>query len=177
MRAEPGVLDAIRRRRAVWRYRPGTVDRQQLSLIAEAAAYAPSADDVKGVSIIAIDDPSQLAAVIALSPGILGEPTAALVLCIDWDRRARLPAGARSEDTAWFDVGAAAENALLAAEGLELGATPITSFHQPAVAEILSLPSRWTPLAMIAIGPRRHRLIAPRPEVLEGRLHWQQYRP
>src|SRR5947209_4816331 len=83
------------------------------------------ADPGSGVSIIAIDDPSQLAAVVALTPGILGEPTAALVLCVDWDRRARLPAGARSEVTAWFDVGAAAENALLAAEGLDLGATPV----------------------------------------------------
>src|SRR5207302_5068611 len=82
--ARPAAIEAIRRRRAVWRYRPGSVDRDVLRQIAEAAAYGPSADDARGISFVAIDDQDQLHALTAVSPGILGKPAAAIAFCVDW---------------------------------------------------------------------------------------------
>ena len=109
-----------------------------------------------------VEDPRRLRQVLDVSPGILGEPAALLILCLDWSRAPHLEVDdARSSHSLHVDAGAAMENVLLAAEALGIGACPVTSFHRPAVRGLLGLPDDWTPLIIVILGrperPRRPR--------------------
>jgi nitroreductase len=166
------VLRVIRNRHVVWRYQPGVVEESTLRVLAEAAARAPSADARGAVKVVMVVNLDQVRALSALSPGILGEPAACLVLCVDWHSLGSRASG-HFLKTASFDVGAAAENVLLLAEALELGAVPVMSFHGGGVSTLLDLPPSWTPEAIMTLGHRRTKPFHPREDVLDGRLFRQ----
>lgn len=149
------VEDVIRRRRVTRVFRAGPLDPQQLVRLAEAVYWAPSGGNRKPVRVVIVRGSEQLLQVVAVSPGIIGEPSALLVLCIDWGRSPHLEVDdARDTHSSHVDVGAAMENALLWAEAMDLGACPVMSFHRQSVKTILGLPEDWTPLVIVALGLR-----------------------
>ena len=69
--------------------------------------------------------------------------------------RTRVKYGPRAERYVMIEVGHAAQNLLLQAVAMDLGAVPIGAFHDQQVSEILSLPAGEIPLYLIPVGVAR----------------------
>ncbi len=69
--------------------------------------------------------------------------------------RTRARYGARAERYVYFEAGHAAQNVLLQADALGLGAVPIGAFDDIALARLLALPDGVVPLYVIPVGHRR----------------------
>jgi len=145
------TLEAIQSRRSVRAFSEEPVQEELLRQILEAATSAASGGNVQPWGFILVRDPHRLQALRALAPGIIGQPTALVVICLDIQRAERL-GGALGSKLAWIDIGLATQNLLLAAHDLELGACPVGSFHRQAVALFLDLPSHIQPVLLIALG-------------------------
>jgi nitroreductase len=154
------VLRAIRTRRAVRRMTAEPIGREQLITVLNAARWAPSGGNRRLHRFVAVQRPVTLRLLRMVSPGMLQRPTAAVVICTDWQRDAayRLP----SQNTVVeVDVGTALQTMLLAALAIGLGARPVMSFSKAAVGVILQLPDHLSPEAWSASATRP--LMAPRP--------------
>lgn len=173
------VLEAIRTCRAIRRLRPDDVDEATLGTLLEAAICAPSPGNSQGWDFVVVRSQpvrGQLASI--LSGGVrplLPPPEAApdaprrrllasahhlldhagevpvwILVC----GRAVYPASAPSADWIAAAVYPAAQNLLLAARGLGLGAT-FTTWHMPseaAVRELLAIPEDARIAVTIPVG-------------------------
>ena len=87
------------------------------------------------------------------SPGILGEPTAVLVVYTDL-RVAEQQLGRISNWTTVIHAGAAAENAALASTALGLGSCFTKSYSEAAVKELLGIPEGFRTDVVLTRIPR-----------------------
>lgn len=102
----------------------------------------------------------------AISPGILGEPAAVLVFCIDRSEALRLGGNAGRDLHSVMDIAHAAQNVCLQATELGIGSVCVMSFNHAAAATLLDLPASVTADYVIALGypegsaqPRRKRTV------------------
>jgi nitroreductase len=145
------TLEAIHSRRSVRAFTEEPIPDKLLRQVLQAAATAASGGNVQPWGFVLVRYPHHLQALQALAPGIISQPTALVVICLDVQRAERL-GGALGPRLAWIDIGLATQNLLLAAYDLGLGACPIGSFHGQAVALFLDLPSHVRPVLLIALG-------------------------
>lgn len=147
------VIETIRSRRVTRTFSDAPVSRADLETVVEAARWAPSASNNRLQKFIVIQNPRKIRQIRAISPGMFGYPPALVIICTDW-RKAEslgLPVG---DCGAYIDVGTAAENMLLAAHALGLGAGPVTSFSKAALKVLLDLPDWLSPDMIICLGHR-----------------------
>jgi nitroreductase len=145
------TLEAIHTRHSVRAFTEEPVPEELLHQVLKAAAASASGGNVQPWGFVLVRDSQRLQALQALAPGIIGEPTAVVAICLDMQRAEQL-GGAMGPKLAWMDIGLATQNVLLAAHDLGLGACPIGSFHRQAVALFLDLPSHVRPVLLIALG-------------------------
>ena len=145
------VLEAIHTRRSVRAFTAEPVPDAVLRQVLEAGRASASGGNVQPWGFVLVRAQERLAGLRSLSPGIIGRPTAVVAICLDAERAGRL-GGPEAERSAWLDIGVAAENLLLAAHGLGLGACPIGSFHRGGVARFLGLPQGVEPILLVALG-------------------------
>lgn len=146
------ALDAILGRRSIRRYAGGDVDEAALRRILEAGMAAPSAGNQQPWRFIVVRDKLMKAGVAAQSPHarMLEEAPLAIVVCGDLD--------AEKHSGYWVqDCAAAAQNMLLAAHALGLGAVWLGYYPREerwrGAQRVLGIPERVVPLAVLAIGP------------------------
>jgi nitroreductase len=156
------LLTLARRRRVTRAFAPGALRREEIEALLEAAWWSPSGSGRRPVKYVVVEEPRRLRQLLCVSPGILGEPAACLILCLDWAKAPHLEVeDPRTTHSLHVDAGAAMENVLLAAEGMGIGACPVMSFHRSSVRSLLGLPEDWTPLIIVVLGrpatPRRAR--------------------
>jgi nitroreductase len=145
------TLEAIRTRRSIRAFTQEAVAEADLQTLLQAATASASGGNVQPWAFLVIREPRRLAALCALAPGLIGQPTAVVAICLDTERARRL-GGPLGEKLAWMDIGLATQNLLLAAHDQGLGACPIGSFHQGAVALFLGLPPEVQPVLLVALG-------------------------
>jgi SagB-type dehydrogenase family enzyme len=100
---------------------------------------------------IAGDDVREPVAVAGLAQGALFEAAAVVVITAVFERTAR-KYGERAERYVLLEVGHCAQNVLLQAVALGLGAVPIGAFDDAEVASVLGLRADHEPLYLIPIG-------------------------
>ena len=83
----------------------------------------------------------------------LGKAPAIIVFCADY-KRTSIKYGKRSKRYVHMEVGHAAQNLFLQAEDLGLGTVVVGAFYDDEVAELLQLPSKFTPLALMPVGKK-----------------------
>ena len=88
----------------------------------------------------------------ALEQESLRQAAAVIVFAAVTERTARKYGPARAPRYVYFEIGHAAQNVLLEATALELGAVPIGAFHDAEVQRVLSLPSDEAPLYLVPVG-------------------------
>jgi len=80
------TLQAIFSRRSIRSFGTEPLPKDVLRTIVEAAAAAPSAGNNQNRFFIVIQDHNHIRSMRALSPGIIGNPTAIIVMCTDKNR-------------------------------------------------------------------------------------------
>ncbi len=145
------TLDAILTRRSVRAFTTKPVPDELLHQVLQAGAASASGGNVQPWGFVLVRSAERLAGLRSLAPGIIGQPTAVVAICLDVERATRV-GGAGGERMAWLDIGLATQNLLLAAHSLGLGACPIGSFHREGVATFLDLPAGVQPVLLMALG-------------------------
>jgi SagB-type dehydrogenase family enzyme len=85
---------------------------------------------------------------------ILGAPAVFLITAV-YERTAQKYGEARSSRYVHLEAGHAAQNLLLQAVALDLGAVPIGAFQDSQLQEVLALPAEHQPLYLIPVGHPR----------------------
>lgn len=150
--AARALLDRMRRRRVTRVFGEAPVAAEQLHMVLEAGRWASSASNSHIHAFVAVTDRRLVDMVRQVSPGILGNPAALVVICTDLARCTELGVRVDVDRTRYIDVGTAAMNMLLMAQELGLGACPVTSFSQRALAALLDLPDSLVPELMVLLG-------------------------
>lgn len=170
------TLKTIFSRKSVRSYAEGAVTKEQLEMLVRAGMAAPSAVDQRPWEFVVVTEKAILARLADRLPyaKMAGRAGAAIVVCGDLRRQWGGP-----ESVLWsIDCAAAAQNILLAAESLGLGAVWTAGYPYPdrmgAMREVLGLPDYIQPLALIPVGiPRGGE--KPKEKWNSARLHWNRY--
>lgn len=154
MAHENSTIDTILTRRSIRRYTSEKVSRDQLETLVKAGMAAPTSKDTRHLCFVVIDDPAVAAKVTEGLPYAKMILTArhAIIVCSDLSR-----AYGGEEVPYWIqDSSAAAQNILLAAHGLGLGACWTGVHPRPErvafLRETLGIPENVMPLCAIAVG-------------------------
>lgn len=143
------TLDTIFNRKSVRKYTERPVEKAMLETLARAGMAAPSSKDRRPWEFIIVTDRKLLDAMGEGLPlaRMLKDTKQAIVVCGDT---------VKSENAWYLDCSAAAQNILLAAESMGLGAVWTAAYPYPdrikVVREVLNLPNHLVPLTVIPVG-------------------------
>ena len=167
------VFDIIKNRRSVRFYTDEAIDEDKLRKLVEAAIWAPSAGNIHAWNIVILQRKGDIELVKAVSPGMLGNSTALMILCAD-KRKAYDRGGEMGKDVlSIMDIAIAAQNICLEATELGLGSCIVRSFNQDAVRVLLDLPEDIVPELLVSLGyPRSIPNPPPRRSVEDTVISW-----
>jgi nitroreductase len=154
------LIDAIKGRRSIRKYKPDPVPEETLQIVLEAVRLAPSWANTQCCEVIVVKDSkvkSQLATALPNTNPALSSVTEApivLVLCGIKGISGFYKGQPRTEKGDWlmFDIGLAMQNLCLAAHGLGLGTVVVGNFNHQKAAEILGVPQSVEVVAMTPLG-------------------------
>ena len=181
------VMQAIRERRSIRKYRPDPIPEEALHTVLEAARWAPSWANTQCWRLILVRDQetkSKLAETLrSRKPGSKNSATDAvreapvviaacaergLSGCYTNEEQQRVPSTDKGEWWFMFDVGLAMQNATLAAHALGLGTVHVGLFDVDEVTRILGIPGNIAVVELMALGwPNEEPPIRPRKEINE----------
>lgn len=146
------VLEAIKKRRSVRRYRPDPIPEEILMRVMEAARYSPSGKNLQPWRFILVKDPSLKQRLVNASVGqsFIAEAPVIVVACGFPDRcYSRMGNYMKS----WpIDVAIAVEHLILQAQEEGLGTCWIGAFEENEVKPILNIPDEVRVLALTPLG-------------------------
>jgi nitroreductase len=145
------LFDVLKRRRACRSFSPKQVPDEVLEKVVYAGHRAPTGGNIPYRFLVVVKDPVQLRMLKAAAPGYFGDSKVAIVVCTDLRVDGGVPR-IDAEQTALYDAGAAAENIVLAAYALGLGASFIKSYSETAVSQILELPKGCRTELIVSLG-------------------------
>jgi nitroreductase len=148
---EMDLFETIINRRSIRSYRDQEVSDEILLKLTEMAHWAPSAGNINPRCYLSVKDTEMIERIKSLSPGMFGNPAAIMVLSAD-KAKAEEKASTNGDIYSIIDVAMAAQNMLLAAHALGLGACVIRSFHAEAISNLLGFPGHIVPELLIVLG-------------------------
>jgi nitroreductase len=169
----PTIIDTILARRSIRTYTSQDLDVEKIDLLLQAAMAAPSAVNSRPWEFVVVTDKDLLWRLRTRLPFGRHNAPAAIVVCGN-ERIASNPAA----KLFWVqDCSAAAENILIAAAGLGLGAVWVGLYPTPIAAlvkNLLDIPGHVNPLCVIYVGYAAESK-PPRTQYDAQRIHWQHY--
>lgn len=159
--------EAIQGRRSIRRFTEERVPLGQLAELVQAGTWAPSAGNVQSWRFVIVDDDRVLRQVNAVSPGMLGMPTALIAVCQDKDMAFRRGSVLGRDVGSVMDAAMAAQNIMLAAHASGLGTCAVLSFNRIAVQRFLDLPEHVQPELLVTVGFPAIRPVPPK-RVVDG---------
>jgi nitroreductase len=162
------VEQAILERRSIRTFTDRAVEKDLLEKMCTAAVWAPTGGNSQPWYFVPVTVPKTLKLIKAVSPGLLGLPPALIVILSNKSYNVE-KMGALGETLAEMDCCFAAQNILLQAHALGLGACVIRSFNGRAVREIVGAPEGVVPELIVICGHPAHTPPAPprRTEVIQ----------
>ena len=163
------LFDLLKKRRACRVFLPKPIPADVLEKIVYAGHRAPTGGNIPYRFLVLVQDPDQLRMLKTVAPGYFGDSTAAIVVCTDL----RVDGGVSIVDAdqcTLYDAGAAAENIVLAAYALGLGASFIKSYPEAAVKTVLGLPDGCRTELIISLGYPAPNEPPPVKKTPQGRL-------
>jgi len=146
------LLKAIVERRSVRSFQADPVPEDRLRRLVEAGIWAPSGGNAQTWRFIIVTDGVSIRRLKMLSPGLLGNPPAVIVICQDIAEAERKGAKLGKEVLSLMDSAMAAQNIILAAYAEGLGTCIVRSFHPGGVQKLLKLPQYIEPQILISVG-------------------------
>ena len=166
------LLEAIAKRRSVRKYLDVPVTDDQLRELLEAAMLAPSAKDGRPWHFVVIRNGNTLEKLRAQHPYAGSLRTAKACICVCGQIDPELPEYYQQ------DCAAAAQNILLQAQSMGLGACWMgvapRSERMQAVADTLGIPSGIAPFCLIAVGVPAQPT-SPQQRFDASRVHWEKF--
>jgi nitroreductase len=145
------VLEAILNRRSIRAYQDRDLPREMIEQIIEAGQWAPSSSNSQSWRFIVVQRKTQLRLIKSFSPGMIGDPPVAVVICSDQrDMADRGEEQTLSREVA--NASMAAQNMMLMAHSLGIGSCVIASFSEVGVREVLDLPGCLRPIFVMSLG-------------------------
>jgi len=146
------ILEAIKTRRAIRKYKTEVVPDDMIETILDAGRFAPTGSNLQPWKFIVVRNPTTIDLIRKLSPGYFGAAPQAIVICSD-KVTAYEKGGTLGRDYITIaDCSMATENMLLAAHALGLGACPMKSFATAAIKEVLQIPDGIEPELILIMG-------------------------
>ena len=146
------LLKAIVERRSVRSFKADHVPEDRLRRLVEAGIWAPSGGNAQTWRFIIVTDGVSIRRLKMLSPGLLGNPPAVIVICQDIAEAERKGAKLGKEVLSLMDSAMAAQNIILAAYAEGLGTCIVRSFHPGGVQKLLKLSQYVEPQILISVG-------------------------
>lgn len=169
------ALDIIHSRKSVREFTGEAVAREDLDTILRAAMAAPSAVNCQPWAFVVVTEPEMLKTLAEGLPyaQMLRRAGAGIVVCAVVEK-----AFNRMAEFAIIDSALAAQNILLAAEALGLGAVWTAAYPDPGkaafVRETLRIPKDVIPLAVIPVG-HPAGAEAPKDKFNPENIHWERW--
>jgi nitroreductase len=146
------VLRAIKTRRVVRDFTTQPIPEDAIHEILVAGRWAATGGNRRIHRFLVIRDPAKIHLVRSVAPGIYSNPAAIIFICIDRDLARGENVQVDRDSVVLIDVGTAAQNMLLAAHAMGIGACPATSFSRAGVAGVLGLPEIAIPEFVLLLG-------------------------
>ena len=178
------LMDVIKGRRSIRKYKSDPVPEEVLQIVMEAVRWAPSWANSQCCELIVVKDPkvkSDLATALSKTNPSLSSMTEAplvLVLCGIKGISGYYKGQPTTEKGDWlmFDTGLAMQNLCLAAHSLGLGTVVVGNFNHQKVAEILGVPQNIEVVAMTPLGYRATEGSTPKRKELSQFVFYDKYR-
>ena len=154
------LMDAIKGRRSIRKYKPDPVPEEALQTVIEAVRWAPSWANTQCWEIIVVKDPkvkSELSTALPKTNPALSSMTDAPIVLILCGKKGvsgyyKGQSATVKGDWLMFDTGLAMQNLCLTAQALGLGTVVIGLFDHKRVEEILGVPQNVEVVAMTPLG-------------------------
>lgn len=174
------VLDVIRTRRVVRRFTSEPVADELIRHVLEAGRWATAGGNRRIHRFLVVRDPATIRLIKLISPGMLGAPTALIMICLDGRLAEQQQVPTERHSSGWIDVGTAAMNMMVAAHALGLGSCPVTSFSRSGMSALLELPEGVAPQLMVLLGhpapyKRALRAGAKTRLTIDDLTYWERY--
>ncbi len=170
------VLEAIKTRRSIRKYKSTPVDDKTIELILEAARWAPSWANTQCWRFIVVRDANikvELSDILsANNPAAIAikEAPVVIVACAELGKSGYFHGESATDKGDWymFDVALAMQNLTLAAHSLGLGTVHVGAFDAKKAASILQVPEGFCVVSMTPLGyPDQEPSLRPRRELSE----------
>jgi len=174
------VLEAIKTRRSIRKYKSTPVDDKDIELVLEAARWAPSWANTQCWRLIVVRDSNIKAeltqALISKSSGpnpatdAVRNAPVVIVACAELGKSGYFEGKPTTDKGDWymFDTALAMQNLTLAAHSLGLGTVHVGLFDAKKVSRILEVPQGFCVVAMTPLGyPDQEPRVRPRRELAE----------
>jgi len=146
------VLRAIKTRRVVRDFTTEALSDDAIHEILVAGRWAATGGNRRIHRFLVIRDPAKIHLVRSVAPGIYSNPAAIIFICIDRELARGENVQIERDSVVLIDVGTAAQNMLLAAHAMGIGACPATSFSRAGVSGVLNLPDIAIPEFVLLLG-------------------------
>lgn len=147
------LAEAIRGRRSIRKYLRKPVADDTVRQVLETGLEAPSAGNLQGRHFYAVKDQQlkKALAKAALDQDFISEAAVVMVVCADM--RIQAEYGARGRDLySIMDCAASIQNMMLRAYSLGLGTCWVGAFDEYKISQLLQIPARFRPVAIIPLG-------------------------
>lgn len=171
------ILELIKSRRSIRRFKSEPIPKEDLMKILEAARWAPSAGNCQPWEFIIVtkEETKHKLAMAALGQIWMTEAPVIIVVCANIPRTS-WRYGERGRTLYVIqDTAAAIQNMLLTAHALGYGTCWVGAFDEEAVREILGIPDEVRPVALVPIGKPAESPTPPPRRPLEDIIHWENY--
>lgn len=167
-------LEAIKGRRSVRKFKDKAVERETMEDLLDAAQMAPSAGNLQARDFIVVTNKitKQKLREAALGQSFIEQAPFVIVTVANIERSSRIYR-TRGELYAIQDATAGVMNMLLAAHAKGLAACWVGAFNEDEVSELLGLPLKARPVAIIPVGYADERPAAPQRMNLDRVVHWE----
>lgn len=177
------VIEAIKGRRSIRRYKPDPVSDADLEAILEAARWAPSwANSQCWQFVVVQDGETKRKLQQTLSPGnqarlSLEDVPIVIVACAERGKSGYKDGRAATDKGDWFmfDVALAVQNMTLAAYSLGLGTVHVGLFDSRQVVRILGVPTDIAVVELILLGHPDEQPDARPRKALSDFVHYDKY--
>lgn len=148
------VMEAIKRRRSVRRFKSDPVGEEDLQKILNAARWAPSAGNMQPLELVIVKDEEvkQRLARAALDQTFIAEAPVVIVVCANVPRTTRRYGHRGTKLYVIQDTAAATQNIHLAAYSLGYSTCWVGAYDDKEVARAIEVPESVRPLAIIPLG-------------------------
>jgi nitroreductase len=150
--ADVVLFQTLKKRRACRHFEPKPVPDDVLDKLVYAAHRAPTGGNTPYRFVVVVKDHSKLKMLKLIAPGYFGDSSAAIVVCTDLSVAEDGLGKLGVDQCSLYDAGAAAENVVLAAYSLGLGASFIKSYSEVALKRILGLPNQCRTELVVSLG-------------------------